>query len=157
MKNLEEIYIVSNGDKVEVRKVKNTTEAVDTVRKRIDPTQSVLQLIMMMSEGNPGAVNVISQMLKQDDVDGVFMLLHLDDMNIRGTQIWIGYKDHCKQDIKAFMECVKKRDKDMIEVINKQGLLGNHDQIAVKHGGSYNGGRKLFTKEQRDAAMQKLQ
>lgn len=50
---------------------------------------------------------------------GVILLCHLDDMNIRGSQIWIGYKYHCGQDLDRFMGCVTSRNEDMIAKINE--------------------------------------
>ncbi len=91
---------------------------------------------MEMSEGNPGAVSVLTQFIN-DDIKDLMLLLSLDDMNIRGTQVWIGYKDFCKEDIEKFKACIHTRDADMITKINMEGLRGNHKHKAVTSGASY--------------------
>lgn len=113
-------------------------------RTSIDPMDNVGDVLMKMAEGNPGAITVMMNIMKIAGQDGVFYLLHLDDMNIRGTQIWIGYKDYCGEDINKFIECIKGRDKKMVDCINKQGRMGNHEYMAVQHGGSNPGGRLLL-------------
>lgn len=77
---------------------------------------TVKDMVLMMCEGNPGALSVIMEILK--DEAGVLWLCHLDDMNIRGSQVWIGFKYYCGQDMKRFVECIKTRDEGMIAKIN---------------------------------------
>lgn len=98
-------------------------------------------VIMEMSEGNPGALMVLMQMLSLGEF---VLILSLDDMNIRGTQVSIGFKDFAKQDWVVFLEAVKKRDPAMVEVINNEGRRGNHPWLAVTYGASREGGRKLL-------------
>ena len=59
------------------------------MRKRIELTDSMNDMLFKMSEGNPGGLNVLMGLMDRDPL----VFLALDDMNIRGTQIWIGYKD----------------------------------------------------------------
>lgn len=112
------------------------------MREEIKLDTSAMDLIVSMSEGNPGAVTVIAQLLKDKDM-GLIFLLNLDDMNIRGTQIWVGYKDYCKEDIDKFREAVKKRDPEMVAKINAEGLRGNHKDKAVVGGASYGDRQQL--------------
>ncbi len=108
-------------------------------RRRIEAGMGLMDMITTMSEGNPGAVSVLAQISNKDPVMGGFMeLLSLDDMNIRGTQIWVAYKDFAKEDIDIFLEAVKKRDSKMVDEVNKQGQMGNHDHVAVTSGASFN-------------------
>jgi hypothetical protein len=37
---------------------------------------------------------------------------------MRGPQVWVGYKDHCGQDIDKFIAAVKNRDPDMVKTVN---------------------------------------
>lgn len=108
------------------------------MREKIKLDSSIQDLIIQMSEGNPGGITVLMQLLENDSITGMIDILNLDDMNIRGTQIWIGYKDYCNEDIKKFQECLSDRDQEMVNVINEQGRLGNHTEIAVCHGHSFN-------------------
>jgi hypothetical protein len=111
-------------------------------RKDIGLHDTGMDLLMTMSEGNPGALRVLSEMLT--DPIGFMQVLSLDDMNIRGTQIWVGYKDYCGEDILKFRECVKTRDPGMVEAINNEGRAGNHTWMAVTSGASFKGGRKYL-------------
>jgi len=78
------------------------------MRERIGFNDTTKDILIRMSEGNPGGLTVMMELLK--DGDNLIRLFDLDDMNIWGTQIWIGYKDYCESDIKKFIECVKYRD-----------------------------------------------
>ena len=106
-------------------------------RQKIGIDMSVVDVMMLMSEGNPGAISVMAEILKKDPANGLMYILDLDDMNIRGTQIWVGYKDYCNQNLDEFMKCVGDRDHKMVGVINAEGKLGNHEEIAVTSGASY--------------------
>ena len=100
-------------------------------RQSIELNMKVMDVLQIMSEGNPGAINVLINIIQSDEVLGFMHVLSLDDMNIRGTQIWIGFKDHCKQDINKFIDCIKNRDQAMVDEINKWRDLGNHTDTAV--------------------------
>lgn len=105
-------------------------------RKDITLDTSVMDLMTTMCEGNIGALNVIMELVKQDPDKGVFWLLHLDDMNIRGSQIWIGFKYYCGQDMNRFIECIKTRDEGMIAKINEMNEGQGDRWKAVRHGAS---------------------
>jgi hypothetical protein len=103
-------------------------------RKEIGLNMSIMEALILMSEGNPGAATVLAELAKRED--GFIWILSLDDMNIRGTQIWVGYKDVCESNIEKFIEAIKKRDKKMIDYINEVGEKGNHQYKAVESGAS---------------------
>lgn len=75
---------------------------------RLKLEDTVANIILKMSEGNPGALRVLMKMLRKED--GIIYVFTLDDMGIYGSQIWVGYKDHCGQDIDKFIESIKKRE-----------------------------------------------
>lgn len=108
----------------------------EKVRTSISMTGSTLDLLLTMSEGNPGAASVLTMLMK-DDPFGFIAMLSLDDMNIRGCQIWVGYKDHCGQDIEAFKKAIEDRDAAMIETINRIAFPQIGER-AVAHGASFN-------------------
>ena len=57
-------------------------------------------------------------------------------MNLRGSQIWVAYKDYCGESIELFMDCVKSRDAQMIEAVNiTSAKYGTRDK-AVRYGAS---------------------
>lgn len=116
------------------------------IREEIQLSDNLQHVIIKMSEGNPGALNVLMQILKKFSKapeDAFIQYLFLDDMNIRGTQIWIGYKEYCKCDIDKFVQCIKDHDEGMIAEINDWGKRGNHDWLAVKAGASVTGRKTL--------------
>jgi hypothetical protein len=104
----------------------------DDMRSELDLMGSVKAAIAGMSEGNPGAIRVLTELMERDATT----ILHLDDMNIRGTQIWIAYSDHCGKDIEKFHTAIITRDSAMIEAVNAAGLRGNHTERAVRQGAS---------------------
>lgn len=106
-----------------------------TKRKKIQLDMNGEELLMLMAEGNPGAISVLMKIMVQD----LLLLLTMDDMNIRGPQVWVGYKDHCGQDLERFMECIRNRDMDMVSTINEQMMYpgSGFDQLAVDRGASW--------------------
>lgn len=74
--------------------------------ERITLQDTVITAITKLSEGNPGAVRVCSELFKEGatvDPDafggGLSPLLALDTHAIYGSHIWLLYKDVCKQNL----------------------------------------------------------
>jgi hypothetical protein len=109
---------------------------------KISPTMSVTDVIVLLSRGNPGAVNVMAMMVKRAGADVAaqankfFLLLDLDDMNIRGDMIWIGFKDFADKNLDVFEAAIKARDPKLVAVINAERGPGRVDQ-AVTSGASF--------------------
>lgn len=87
-------------------------------REKVTLKDTVQEVIVKMAEGNPGAVRVLCELAKAEF--GIMDVLSLDDMNIRGCQIWVGYKDHCGEDLSKFRQAIKKRDQEMVTTINRE-------------------------------------
>lgn len=113
-------------------------------RGSIEMNENVMEIVAKMSEGNPGALSIMMEILKEDPEMGIMQLLFLDDMNIWGTQIWYGYKYYCDSDIKKFIECIKIRDPEMVKIINEYygKPEAQFEYRAVEAGASYQ--RKYF-------------
>ena len=94
----------------------NTT--LETSRQKIsgDPMTSIVE----MAEGNIGAIRVLTDLCQPDLMMGFMTILGLDDMNIRGPQIWIAFKDYCGQDIEKLRAVIKARDPAMVAMINER-------------------------------------
>jgi len=101
-------------------------------RKPLKLSDTIKESIIKMSEGNPGAISVLAQLIPKYPL----VFLGLDDMNIRGWQIWVGYKDFCKCDIVCFIQRIKERSEEMIFVINQEAVRSGYDVRAVKGGAS---------------------
>ncbi len=82
------------------------------------------------SEGNPGALRVLMELGRSRPSSITNVILDLDDMNIRGEQIWVAYKDFSKGDIDKFITSVTERNLEMINIINRECP----DHKAVKSG-----------------------
>jgi hypothetical protein len=121
---------------------------VKMVRTNIDPFKGLQDAIFTMSEENPGAITVLGTCLKEQGQMNFMMgtLLHLDDMNIRGSQIWIAFKDYCGENLESFIELVKQRDPNMVDMVNQASLKGwtGTQCKAVTQGASFSSGRTLL-------------
>jgi hypothetical protein len=73
-----------------------------------------MSAMVKLSEGNPGAASVLVRMIKDganidpDDFMGpIGCLLSLDSFGIRGSRIWMLYKDVCKQHLSSTMALLR--------------------------------------------------
>jgi hypothetical protein len=101
-------------------------------RDPVKGNMSVKDIVMLMGEGNPGALSVMSALCAHKGTDFIWDVLELDDMNIRGGQIWVAYKDHCKMDIDAFIESISIRDPFMINTVNRECEQAGHVAVHSK-------------------------
>jgi hypothetical protein len=124
-------------------------------REDIEPDHSLMDLIILMGEGNMGGMSVATKLAYTGE-DGCFLLLHLDDMNIRGTQLWIAFKDVCHENMEDFIRYIKDRNTQMIDIVNEVGLVNDCLWKAVQGGASTKGKRERFTKMDQDAAIERL-
>jgi len=106
------------------------------MRKKITLDMTTKALAVEMSEGNPGGLSVVAALLKRE-LPGLMCLLNLDDMNIRGCQIWVGFKDYCKEDLDTFIKAAQERDPKMVTMINANCLYDDYVEKAVTSGASY--------------------
>lgn len=102
-----------------------TQQATESEKRRpIHWDDSLREVLLKMAEDEPGALRVLLKILGKRGYGGLSLLLQMDDMNIRGKQIWVGYRYHCDADLDRFVECVQERDPEMIETINREGRKG---------------------------------
>lgn len=81
--------------------------------EKITVNDTFEDIIIKLSMGNPGAVTVCASVVNKVGLDGFITLCHLDDMKIRGSNIWICYKEYCNFDIDKFIDLIKKQDHEM--------------------------------------------
>lgn len=93
-----------------------------TARPKIELEDTMFDAIYKISEGVPGAMVGITKLMESDEA-GFMLLLGLDDMNIRGSQVWEAYKYLYNEDAKKFAETVKNRDKNMVDLICREKCL----------------------------------
>ena len=82
--------------------------------EKINGKESIDEVMAKMSEGNPGAMNVICNLVSNGSLMDV---LYLDAMGIYGPDIWIAFKNCCHGDIKKLQERLKFNDLDLIKEI----------------------------------------
>jgi len=101
-----------------------------------DLNMSMKDVLVMLGEGNPGALSVMCQMLKEgpeidpQSADPFLAVLALDTHEIYGSDIWILYKDICGQDMTKMLGVLRSIQlghtresevKDQIAVPRKAG------------------------------------
>lgn len=71
---------------------------------------TAVDVIVALADGNPGAVSVMMQMLKEGEridpdnaMGGFGNLLSLDSLDCYGPRIWMFYKDVCGQSLHAML------------------------------------------------------
>ncbi len=75
---------------------------------RLELTDSGMSAAMKMSEGNPGARRVVTDLMRNADkidpmggMGGFGPILNLDSFGIYGARIWMLYKNVCGEDYTA--------------------------------------------------------
>lgn len=106
-----------------------------TARPKIELEDTMFDTIYKISEGVPGAIVGITKLMESDEA-GFMLLLGLDDMNIRGSQVWEAYKYLYNEDAKKFAEAVKNRDEKMVNFINEE-MASVGGEKAVTGGASF--------------------
>ena len=67
--------------------------------ERITIDMNTHDAVAAMSDGNPGAINVMCMLIKEDPVAGLAMVIQLDTYDIHGSDIWLCYKDICENNL----------------------------------------------------------
>lgn len=68
--------------------------------EKINGDMSIQEMVLVMSEGNPGAIAVIVDMLTKSS--GFFDILMLDSLDIRGSKLYMLHNDCCSRDSAKF-------------------------------------------------------
>lgn len=112
---------------------------------RIELEDNTMSAIMKLSNGNPGAMQVCIDILNESgniDTDtflgGFGTLLSLDTENVYGTEIWMLYKDVCKEKLYRMVAVLRACQLGIISnsalhhAINNRGEGINVDELVVK-------------------------
>lgn len=125
-----------------------------TARPKIKLEDSVFDIMDKMSEGLPDAMVGIVELMKADE-NGLMLLLGLDDMNIRGSQIWEAYKYLYHEDGKKFVQAVRGRSNEMVNFINEE-LATVGGEKAVTGGASFDRNKKPYKYRFTDKEVEQL-
>ena len=75
------------------------------MKNKIGLEDNGMDILLKLSEGNPGALTVCMQVLERgpkidpDSMHPLLTLLTFDDLGIYGSRIWMLYKDVCHEDL----------------------------------------------------------
>lgn len=112
------------------------------MENRIKGNMNFIDMLYAMSEGNPGATSVLTQLLShktQNWAGGLGLVLNLDSYGVYGSDIWVLYKDICGEDI------------DLVCTVLRTFQFGtfSREEIAeiLKENASGRGGRKFVSKD----------
>jgi hypothetical protein len=88
---------------------------------KIKMNMSVMDALVEMSEGNPGAATVLAQIMQRaEEIDpdipmNIIPIMMMDDMGIYGSRIWQFYKDFCKEDIPNLLAVLRARQHGFLD------------------------------------------
>jgi hypothetical protein len=115
---------------------------------KLNKTQSVL---MKMSEGNPGALTTMMQiMMEHDNIDpqammgGMGVILLFDTFQIYGSSIYILFNDQCNRDVRELLMLMRATQLGLFSSRNLKQIAD--DQM----------GKHLLSKEQMDELDKKV-
>ena len=90
-------------------------------REKISGNGDLKALVVQMAEGNPGGITAMMSLIETNGaLTGAALVLKLAEMNIRGGQIWVGFKDHCDSNIELFTQAIVDGDQMMVDTINRE-------------------------------------
>jgi hypothetical protein len=100
---------------------------------KIDLQDSILDVITKMSEGNPGAVTVCLNIIKNGEaidpdnaLGGLGIILSLDTLGLYGPNIWMLFKDVCESDLAQMLAVLRGWQLGMISDIQVRHAVENH-------------------------------
>ena len=72
---------------------------------RITADQTVIDTVIELSDGNPGALDVLMQLLQAGNA---LAMMKLDGSEVYGSHIYMLYNDCCGRDFEKFQRMVSK-------------------------------------------------
>lgn len=111
---------------------------------KVTMQDSVADVLYKISEGNPGALNVLMRIIKEGKRIDPYSAGHIltvaafDDMRIYGPDIWTLYKDVCGQNLSLMLAVLRAHQFGIIttgllrKAIGTRGYLLDLNDICVK-------------------------
>jgi hypothetical protein len=87
---------------------------------RITGNETLKEIIVILGDGNPGAIKVLAEYIKRHPEACVLGILTLDHKEIYGPRIWMLWKDVCKEDSDVFDSCLNDVHNKLQERIDKK-------------------------------------
>lgn len=76
-------------------------------KPRIGLMDTGVDVITKMSEGNPGAINVLVQLMKRETPDGLGAILLFDTIGLYGCRIYMLWNDCCDCDLERVLQIME--------------------------------------------------
>lgn len=82
-------------------------------KSRLDLHDNLINIFMKMSDGNPGAITVLTRMMKEapkydkHQPNFIMHIVMLDSFQVYGWKIWVLWKDFCKEDPESFIMAIR--------------------------------------------------
>lgn len=102
---------------------------------RINFNMSIPEVLVAMCEGNPGALTVCIEAIKNAeriDPDSAFgglgVIMFMDDLGVYGSRIWMLFKDVCKEDLTKMLAVIRARQLGL-------GVTAEMINVAIDNGG----------------------
>jgi len=79
------------------------------------------EIVYQLSKGIPGAIAVLSDIYVEIGRESFLNLARrFKRVNLTGSAIWIGYKDHCGEDLTTFLLAFEATPTSLFGTINKE-------------------------------------
>lgn len=102
------------------------------MKERIELTDSAQDIVVKMSNGNPGAVTVCMRCLKEaGDIDPTHFagsfgpLLIMGSLGLYGSGIWMLYKDVCNHSLPHMIALLRAWQTGIVTREDLMGAIGN--------------------------------
>ena len=100
---------------------------------KIELSDSTMDIIVKMSEENPGAVTAIAEIMAKAGVidpqafmGGVGTLLILDTWKIYGSSIYVLWNDKCGRDVRKLLMLLRATQLGLFSVKRLQSMAADH-------------------------------
>jgi hypothetical protein len=109
------------------------------MRTRIELTDNVVSMVTKMSDGNPGAITAMMEIMKINktvDPDSflgeIGSILSLDSMGIYGTDIYVLWSDICERDTVSMISVLRACQMGFISEDVIKDASGRQDRSGVE-------------------------
>lgn len=99
---------------------------------KIDTKDNIQRVIVKLSDGNPGALSVLIQIIKNGNIidpdslntDEMNLFL-IDELEIYGPNLWILYKDVCQQNLLSLFSLFRAYELKIITKVKIHDFITN--------------------------------
>lgn len=101
-----------------------------TKREPLPERFTVREAVVHLSEGNPDAINVMMATLAYMP-NAHQLLRRLDEMNIRGRQVFVMFRDICGGNDDTFRTALLMRDALIVDALNARIVSAQYQHVAI--------------------------